>query len=98
VHALPVAYAGADAPPETTVVLTIPGAAGGDWTVWRGDEGWQLLAGADNAPACRVTLPAGAAWRLFTRGLAPEEARAQAQIDGDGRLAAPLFGAVAILA
>jgi hypothetical protein len=98
VHALPVAYGQTPAPPGTLVALAIPGPAGGDWALRRAEEGWQLDAGPAGAPACQVTLPPGVAWRLFTRGLAPEAARAQATLSGQVDLAAPLFDAVAILA
>jgi hypothetical protein len=38
------------------------------------------------------------AWRLFTKGIAREEARRRSAIDGDTALAEPLFSMVAIVA
>ena len=98
VHALPVAYRQTPAAAGALVVLTIPGAAGGDWTLRREDGEWQLLVGAAGEPASRIVLPAGVAWRLFTRGLAPDAARAEVTVTGDPDLAAPLFDAGAIIA
>lgn len=98
VHALPVAYQETAAPEGTVVALAITGPAGGDWVVRRAAGGWRLYAGAAEGASCRVALPAGVAWRLFTRGLAPEAGRARAIVTGDADLAAPLFAAVAIIA
>lgn len=98
VHALPVAYNQTTAPEGTLVALTLSGPAGGDWTLRRDEGQWELLAGAAGEPAARVVLPAGVAWRLFTRGLAPDAARARATVTGDVELALPLFEAVAIIA
>lgn len=98
VHALPVAYEATSAPEGTIVVLTIPGAAGGEWTLRREGEGWRLYQGRSAGAAATMTLAAGTAWRLFTRGLSPEEARERATLMGDTDLAGPLFSAVAILA
>lgn len=98
VHALPVAYRETLAAAGTLVGLTIPGAAGGAWTLRREDGGWQLLKGSASEPASAIVLPADVAWRLFTRGLAAGAARAGATVTGDPELAAPLFDAVAIIA
>jgi uncharacterized protein (TIGR03083 family) len=98
VHALPAAYRERAAPAGIAVALTIAGPAGGQWVLRREVAGWVLAAGVDGAPACHVILPAGVAWRLFTRGVPGEAARAQATVTGDEMLAAPFFDAVAIIA
>jgi uncharacterized protein (TIGR03083 family) len=98
VHALPVAYGESDAPAGTVVALTILGAAGGEWALRREGEGWRLYQGGRAGAAATMTLAADTAWRLFTRGISPEEARERATMMGDTDLAGPLFSAVAILA
>jgi uncharacterized protein (TIGR03083 family) len=97
VHALPVAFAAVGAPIGTVVELTIEGDAGGSWSVRREPDGWRLYAGTADAPAARVALPQDAAWRLFTKGLAPEEAERHARSEGDARLAQQALRAVAII-
>lgn len=98
VHALPVAYAGTAAPEGAVAALVIPGPAGGVWAVRREGEQWRLYQGGAEGAAVSVSLPAERAWRLFTRGISPEAGRAAAEIDGDERLAAPLFEVVSIIA
>jgi hypothetical protein len=44
-----------------------------------------------------VVLPQDIAWRVFTKGLDREQARAQAVIRGDARLASPIFATTAII-
>jgi len=96
--ALPVTFATVDAAPGTAVTLEIPGAAGGVWTVRRGDSGWGLFTGADASPGARVVLAAEDAWRMYTRTLPPSDIRAAATISGDPSLAERLLTAVAIVA
>lgn len=98
VHALPVAYRHTAAAAGIAVALTIAGPAGGQWMLQREAAEWVLASRAHGEPACHIVLPAGIAWRLFTRGVPGEAARAQATITGDETLATPLFDAVAIIA
>jgi uncharacterized protein (TIGR03083 family) len=99
VHALPVTYRDVVAPAGTAVHLQIAGAAAGDWTVVRDADGWRLFEGEpEGTPAARVCLADGLAWRLFTRGVAPADARSQAQVTGDVPLGERLLYTVAIIA
>jgi hypothetical protein len=95
-YALPFALHDADAPLGTIVHLHVEGQAGGDWSVMRGPNGWHLLLGAPAAAAARVELDQDRAWRLYTKGIAPDEAAAT--FTGDQRLGRRLLDAVAIIA
>jgi uncharacterized protein (TIGR03083 family) len=98
VHALPVAFRDTRAPEGTAVQLRVAGESGGDWSVVREREIWQLYEGEPDSPAARVTLDAGTTWRLFTKGIAPEQARRAATFEGDARLGERVLHAVAIIA
>jgi len=98
VRALPHTYAATSAPPGATVRITIEGDAGGVWTLRREDDAWRLYDGATPSPAAAVTLSDDTAWRLFSKGLAPEAARARSRLEGDQALAAVALGALAVLA
>jgi hypothetical protein len=74
------------------------GDAGGDWTLTRAADGWQLYAGAATAPASRVQLDQDTAWRLCTKGITPAEAQARAVITGDAQLGARTLTLLAIMA
>lgn len=90
----------AAAPPEAGDALrvTISGEAGGVWLAQRDESGWTL--GPDNGGevAAMLTLDQDDAWRLFTRGLTPQQARQRAQISGNEALAARALETVSILA
>ena len=97
-YALPHTFRAVDAPEGTGVSLTVTREAGGAWSVVREQGRWQLYQGRVQDPQAEVALPQDIAWRLFTRGLTQEEARDQAQLAGDLRLAETVLRTVAIIA
>jgi uncharacterized protein (TIGR03083 family) len=98
VRAVPMALRGVMRAPGTAVHVAITGEAGGDWTVRRGEAGWELLAGAASAAAASVRLSDDTAWRLFSKGLPPDAARERSRIEGDQMLGTAVLGALAIMA
>jgi uncharacterized protein (TIGR03083 family) len=98
VRAVPVAYRAVVREDGTTVGLTIEGPAGGDWTLRREAGAWCLLAGRHPAPDATVTISDDTAWRLFSKGLSPGDARARVRIDGDQALGEVVLGALAVMA
>jgi uncharacterized protein (TIGR03083 family) len=97
-RALPFTYRKVEADVGRSLRIEIRGEAGGVWTLVRGSEGWQLFVGVDPASATQVTLPQDVAWKLFSKGLTPEEARRRIRIDGDQRLGEPVLGTLAVMA
>jgi uncharacterized protein (TIGR03083 family) len=114
VRALPYTYRAVTAAQNTAVSIHITGPAGGAWTLVYTDGSWGLyVEGKDRVDEgrvaavdaqrsslrfVRVTLDQDTAWRFFTKGIAPNAARARSQVAGDPSLAAPFFAAVSILA
>jgi uncharacterized protein (TIGR03083 family) len=80
---LPALFRDVVAPEGTSIVLSITGPAGGDWTLMRSGERWQLCWGATPVWAARVELDQDSAWRLFTKGITPEQARSRVLLEGD---------------
>ncbi len=97
VHALPRAFTGVPASVGTTVEVVLAGEAGGCWVLTRTPDGWRLTAGTAGAPAARVVLDAETAWRLWTKGIRPDAARAAVPISGDRALGLRVVDAVAIV-
>ena len=97
VRALPRAYAEVQAADGALVTLEITGAAGNRWHLLRESGTWQLYLDADASALARVSLDEDVAWRLFTKGIKPEAARARAVIEGDERLALPALGMISII-
>lgn len=100
-RALPCAYEGVDAPNGTVCQVIVPDDGGGSWQVTRRDGAWALDADAPIESCAKVasstSLPREIAWRVFTNGIAADEARSQIAIEGDERLGAVVLRARAIV-
>jgi len=97
VRAVPVAYGAVVREDGTAVRLAIEGPAGGDWTLRREADAWRLLAGRHPAPDATVTMSDDTAWRLFSKGLGRDAARARVRIDGDQALGEVALDALAVM-
>lgn len=95
---LPHRYRDVDAAEDTRVTVIVAGEAGGVWTLRKEHAAWRLFAGAPSEAAARVRLDQDTAWRLFTKGLRPEEALSQISVDGDAALGTPVLDLVAVMA
>jgi uncharacterized protein (TIGR03083 family) len=97
-RATPHHYRNMEVPEGTVIVIGIEGEAGGRWFLQRGAKNWELLIKSDQPPATHVSIPQDAAWRLFTKGMRAEQAKALASIRGDAALAEPFFQTVSVIA
>lgn len=97
VRALPRAYQQVEADDGALVRLAINGPAGNRWQLLKEGGGWQLYLDSASPSLATVSLDEDMAWRLFTKGIKPEAARAQAVITGDERLALPALGMISII-
>ena len=83
---LPHHYRDTEAPIGTVLLVEIAGDCGGQWFLSRESRGWELINQPFANPAARVTIPQNIAWRVFTKGIDRESARAQTTIEGDVQL------------
>jgi uncharacterized protein (TIGR03083 family) len=97
VRALPHNFRHAMAPQGTVVRFEICGDAGGVWFLCKTEQTWTLVAESRAEPATQVILTPDTAWRLFTKGIDREKARALAMIRGDASLASPIFATTSII-
>ena len=95
---LPHLYRTIEAPTGATIQLDITGDCGGTWLLARTPSAWAFTADPGGPPAARVVIPQHLAWRLFTRGISPQAARAEVTLEGDTALAAHLLTLTAIVA
>lgn len=93
-----IAWQNTVAAPGTQVLIEIRGEEGGQWTLRKQDNGWQLYTGRGENPATVVTLDDDLAWHLFSKGITPGEGQRHTEINGDPFLAQPLFKIVRIMA
>lgn len=83
---LPHLYRETQAPSGTVLLFEISGECGGQWLLARESDGWKLVKESAAEPAVRVTIPQGIAWRIFTKGIDRDAARAQVKVQGDQQL------------
>lgn len=75
-----------DAPPGSTIQVEITGESGGQWSLSKGANAWAFARSPSGEVAARVTIPQALAWRLFTKGIDRDSARARIGIEGDSQL------------
>jgi hypothetical protein len=97
VRGLPYLYREVDAPVGTALLLEISGDCGGKWLLSRGSTGWDFVNGPVADSAARVTIPQELAWRIFTKGIDRNSARAQVKIDGDPSLGEKVLSLTAVV-
>jgi uncharacterized protein (TIGR03083 family) len=95
-RALPHVYRNVEAPAGTVLLLEIAGECGGRWFLSRGSTTWDLTQSAGDV-ACRVIIPETLAWRLFTKGVNRDSARAQIAIEGNRDLGEKVLHLTAIV-
>ena len=80
---LPYSYRNVSAKSATLARFNISGECGGSWYLFRDSEDWKLIAAPAEETISETTIPQEIAWRIFTKGIAPEEAKTQAHVTGD---------------
>ncbi|MFN2237190.1 MAG: maleylpyruvate isomerase family mycothiol-dependent enzyme [Anaerolineales bacterium] len=98
VRAMPYTYQDVTAPEGTCVCLIISGDAGGQWTIRQEEKAWVLYTGAEEPLVAKVTINQEDAWRLFTKGIDPNQVRARSSIAGSEDFGARIFQMVSIIA
>ena len=98
VRALPFTFKEVGGRAGLSVQFEISGPAGGVWTLVRNPDKWVLFVGTDGEPAATVRLGQEIAWKLFSKGLTARAARQHIHIEGDRRLAEPVFRSLAVMA
>lgn len=98
VRALPHTFRDVEAAEGTLFALTISGESGGQWFLLRENGCWNLVVDLPHQPQAQVIIDQDVAWRLFTKGLSPGQASAQATVSGNQALALKALDMVSIIA
>ncbi len=85
-QALPYTYRNTNAATGTVVKVSVSTDAGGNWFVVKENENWTLLKENDKPVTSSVTLDPSTAWKLFSKGITPVEAKGRGMFDGDLKL------------
>jgi uncharacterized protein (TIGR03083 family) len=97
-RALPFGYRALQRPVGTVAHFSVSGKSGGSWFLHRNPVGWQLVARPPGELTSETIIPQEVAWRLFTRGIARDEARQRIRVSGDEELGLHVLGTLAIVA
>ena len=98
VRALPHTYKDIPVIHNTVLKFVVTGEAGDTWYLIGEANSWSLSQGVDLQPVTVVTMDQEVCWRLFTKGMHKEQARAQTIIKGDKKLGEKLLETVSIIA
>jgi uncharacterized protein (TIGR03083 family) len=82
-RALPYTYRNVEATPGSLAQFNISGECGGSWYLLRDRDRWELIVSPTGENISETTIPQEIAWRIFTKGIAREEAKSQVQVLGD---------------
>jgi uncharacterized protein (TIGR03083 family) len=97
-RALPFSFRALERGAGCAMGVEIQGDAGGDWTLLRAPQGWQLFTGSLPHPDATVRLSQDTAWRLLSKGLRTGEASARVSILGDSDLGSTFLRTLSVMA
>ncbi len=85
-QALPYTYRNVDAAEDTAVQVTVSSEIGGSWFIKKTETGWGMCKPLTMEAAAQVIIDPQTAWKLFSKGISPDEAKAQVIMKGDEKL------------
>ena len=98
VRALPHTYRGVAVMDRTVIKLVVTGEAGDTWYLIGEANKWSLYKTVESQSDAVVTMDQETCWRLFTKGIDKERARANIVIEGDQGLGEKMLDTVSIIA
>jgi uncharacterized protein (TIGR03083 family) len=97
IRALPFHYRNIARPAGTLAHFEIAGDCGGSWYLLREQNAWRLVAEPVGEEASRTGIPQEIAWRIFTKGIDHESAKAQTEVKGDSELGLHVLSMISIV-
>jgi uncharacterized protein (TIGR03083 family) len=96
-RALPFAYRTKVRAPATLARVNVAGDCGGSWYLRRDSSAWRLVAAPEGQLVAETTIPQEIAWRIFTKGIARDEAERLVRVCGDADLGRHVLEMIAIV-
>jgi len=96
-RAAPYTYRTAPSRPRGMAQFNITGDCGGSWYLCGGGNSWRLAASACGEKLSETTIPQEIAWRIFTKGIDREAAKARVRVAGDAQLGLHILRMVSII-
>ncbi|HEY3993669.1 MAG TPA: maleylpyruvate isomerase family mycothiol-dependent enzyme [Ktedonobacteraceae bacterium] len=98
VRALPHTYKDIPAADTTVLQFIVTGEAGDTWYLVREERKWSLAKSVEYQPGTVIIMDQETCWRLFTKGINKDQARAKTTIEGEQKLGEKLLETVSIIA
>ena len=96
-RALPYTYRNVKAKAGSLARFHVAGECGGTWNLLRQSNAWELIAVPAGEIISEATIPQEIAWRIFTKGIAREEAKKQVQVTGDSAMGLHILKMISIV-
>jgi uncharacterized protein (TIGR03083 family) len=96
-RALPYTYRTVPSRPDGMAQFNIAGDCGGSWYLCGSGNSWKLAASPSGEKLSETTIPQEIAWRIFTKGMDREAAKAHVRIAGDAQLGLHILSMVSIV-
>ena len=96
-RALPFHYRTIMRKPGATAHFSISGECGEEWYLSRESRAWEFRAAPTGEMISETIIPQEMAWRIFTKGIDRESAKAQIKVKGDTELALHILGMISII-
>lgn len=97
-RALPYTYRNTDAPTGTIIQITVSTEAGGNWLLQKNETEWNFIDASEGTPSAHVLIDPVTAWKLFSKGITPAEARAAVTINGNEELVTVALNMISVMA
>lgn len=94
---LPHTYKNTEAATGTSVLVVVTG-LDEEWHINKTDEGWVLRRETRLEPTVKLTLDMDTAWKVFSKGMSPDEAVKKTTIEGDKALGMVALNMVSVMA
>jgi uncharacterized protein (TIGR03083 family) len=98
VRALPHTYKDVPVADTAVIQLVVTGEAGDAWYLVGEANRWSLYTVVELQPGAIVTMDQETCWRLFTKGVNKDQAKAHTTIEGDQKLGEKILDTVSIIA
>lgn len=82
----------------TAITLKVLTDIGGEWTIIIRDTDWQLTETENISPVSTVSINPDIAWKLFSKGITPEQAGDTIEISGDRKMGETALQMVSVIA
>lgn len=97
-HGLPYTYRNVPADANTVVTVKVRTEIGGEWHIIKRDTDWQLTKVFNGTANATISISPQCAWKLFSKGISPEQALSEVEISGDQKLGEMALNMISVMA